>query len=146
MTPQRNPPKAVRAKGKPPIATANEKIQAVDWAAFLAGISWGKTVLEYGPNRTIFVQGDPADSVWYLQQIGRASFRESDWSSDVCSSDLIGQHSSQESRGAKPFWNMARTAQSSCREILRIPCGISNRSEERRLGKVTGVQTCALPI
>jgi len=69
MTPQKNPPKAVRAKdkGKPPIATANEKIQAVDWAAFLAGISWGKTVLEYGPNRTIFVQGDPADSVWYLQ-------------------------------------------------------------------------------
>ena len=69
MTPQKNPPKVVRAKGKgkPPIATANEKIQAVDWAAFLAGISWGKTVLEYGPNRTIFVQGDPADSVWYLQ-------------------------------------------------------------------------------
>jgi CRP-like cAMP-binding protein len=68
MTPQRNPPKAVRAKGKPPIATANEKIQAVDWAAFLAGISWGKTVLEYGPNRTIFVQGDPADSVWFLER------------------------------------------------------------------------------
>src|ERR1035437_857105 len=69
MTPQKNPPKVVRAKGKgkPPIATANEKIQAVDWAAFLAGISWGKTILEYGPNRTIFVQGDPADSVWYLQ-------------------------------------------------------------------------------
>src|ERR1019366_790869 len=69
MTPQKNPPKVVRAKGKgkPPIATANEKIQAVDWAAFLAGISWGKTVLEYGPNRTIFVQGDPADSVLYLQ-------------------------------------------------------------------------------
>ena len=28
----------------------------------------GKTVLEYGANRTIFVQGDPADSVWYLQR------------------------------------------------------------------------------
>src|ERR1035441_2234782 len=66
MTPQKSPPKVVRANGKPPIATANEKIQAVDWAAFLAGISCGKTVLEYGPNRTIFVQGDPADSVWYL--------------------------------------------------------------------------------
>ena len=23
--------------------------------------------IEYGANRTIFVQGDPADSVWYLQ-------------------------------------------------------------------------------
>ncbi|MGD0010873.1 MAG: Crp/Fnr family transcriptional regulator [Terriglobia bacterium] len=30
-------------------------------------MSHGKTVLEYGPNRTIFVQGDAADSVWYLQ-------------------------------------------------------------------------------
>ena len=48
-------------------APANEKTQSVDWAAFLAGISRGKTVLEYGADRTIFVQGDPADSVWYLQ-------------------------------------------------------------------------------
>ena len=69
MTPQKSKSKVVTPSGKskPSLATANEKIQAVDWAAFLAGISWGKTVLEYGPNRTIFVQGDPADSVWYLQ-------------------------------------------------------------------------------
>jgi hypothetical protein len=39
----------------------------MDWAAFLAGISRGKTVMEYGATRTIFVQGDPADSVWYLK-------------------------------------------------------------------------------
>jgi CRP-like cAMP-binding protein len=55
-------------KGKPTLATANGKPQPVDWAAFLAGISHGKTVLEYGPNRTIFVQGDPADSVWFLER------------------------------------------------------------------------------
>ena len=53
-------------KDKPAQATANGVIPTVDWAAFLAGISRGKTVLEYGENRTIFVQGDPADSVWYL--------------------------------------------------------------------------------
>jgi len=70
MTPQKRQPKVVRANGKdnPAPATANEKTQPVDWAAFLAGISRGKSVLEYGANRTIYMQGDPADSVWYVQQ------------------------------------------------------------------------------
>ncbi len=70
MTPQKSQPRVVRAngKGKAKLATANEKPRPVDWAAFLAGLSRGKTVLEYGANRTIFSQGDPADSVWYLQQ------------------------------------------------------------------------------
>jgi len=70
MTPQKSPPKVVRAngKGKPALALANGKTQSVDWAAFLAGITRGKTVLEYGANRTIFVQGDPADSIFYLHQ------------------------------------------------------------------------------
>ena len=54
------------AKASLHLHTANEKTQPVDWAAFLAGITRGKTVLEYGANRTIFVQGDPADSVFYL--------------------------------------------------------------------------------
>jgi CRP-like cAMP-binding protein len=69
MTPQKRQPKVSRpkSKGKPAPATANGITQPVDWAAFLAGISRGKTVLEYGANRTIFVQGDVADSVWYLQ-------------------------------------------------------------------------------
>jgi CRP-like cAMP-binding protein len=69
MTPQKSQPKVVRlkSKGKLPPATANGNTQPVDWAAFLGGISRGKTVLEYGANRTIFVQGDVADSVWFLQ-------------------------------------------------------------------------------
>jgi CRP-like cAMP-binding protein len=41
--------------------------QSVDWDALLAGLNGGKTVLEYGANRNIFLQGDPADSVFYLQ-------------------------------------------------------------------------------
>src|ERR1035438_8858612 len=71
MTPQKSPPKKVlrpNGKGKSMLATANEEIQHVDWSAFLGGISQGKTVLEYGANRRIFVQSDPADSVWYLQR------------------------------------------------------------------------------
>jgi len=69
MTPQKSQPKVSRpkSKGKPSPATANGNTQPVDWAAFLGGISRGKTVLEYGANRTIFVQGDVADSVWFLQ-------------------------------------------------------------------------------
>ena len=68
MAPQMNPSKVVRAngKGKPALHAANEKAQPVDWVVFLAGITRGKTVLEYGANRTIFAQGDPADSVFYL--------------------------------------------------------------------------------
>jgi CRP/FNR family cyclic AMP-dependent transcriptional regulator len=55
------------AKVQPTPAPANDKTQGVDWAVFLAGISRGKTILEYTEDRTVFVQGDPADSVWYLQ-------------------------------------------------------------------------------
>ncbi len=57
-----------RNKSQPEPITASQKNPPIDWAAFLAGISHGKTVLEYGAGRTIFVQGDPADSVWYLHK------------------------------------------------------------------------------
>jgi len=63
---QKSPLKVVKSNGKPPLATASGTIPPVNWAAFLAGISYGKTVLEFGADRTIFVQGDPADSVWFL--------------------------------------------------------------------------------
>jgi len=45
-----------------------KKNQPIDWERFLAGISRGKSVLEYGANRTVFWQGDPADSVFYLRR------------------------------------------------------------------------------
>ncbi len=55
-------------KSQPEVIAANQKNPPIDWATFIAGISHGKTVLEYGAERTIFVQGDPADSVWYLHK------------------------------------------------------------------------------
>jgi len=63
------PKKIVRAKGngKPAFVKTSGKTQPVDWAAFLGEILRGKSVLEYGANRTVFLQGDSADSVWYLQ-------------------------------------------------------------------------------
>jgi CRP-like cAMP-binding protein len=70
MTPQISQPKVVgpNGKGKQTLGTANETTPLVDWTAFLSGISHGKSVLEYGANRMIYVQGDPADSVFYLHQ------------------------------------------------------------------------------
>jgi CRP-like cAMP-binding protein len=57
-----------RNKSQPEPITANQKGPPIDWAAFLVGISHGKTVLEYGADRTIFTQGDSADSVWFLHK------------------------------------------------------------------------------
>ena len=72
MTPQRQKtqPKVVKAngKGKRTLAAPNGKAQPVDWTPFLAGITRGKTVLEYGANRTIYRQGDPADSIFYIRR------------------------------------------------------------------------------
>ena len=46
----------------------HKKDQRVDWEPFLAGISRGKTTIEYGANHHIFSQGDSADSVFYLRR------------------------------------------------------------------------------
>ena len=42
--------------------------QSVDWEALLAGLDGGKSVMEYGANRNVFLQGDAADSVFYLRR------------------------------------------------------------------------------
>jgi len=55
-------------KSQPEVAKAKASTQPVDWEAFLAGFSHGKTVIEYGANRTIYRQGDPADSVFYIRR------------------------------------------------------------------------------
>jgi len=52
-------------KRKAPVA-AGEKLPSVNWETLVTGISKGKTVLEYGVNRNIFIQGQPADSVFFL--------------------------------------------------------------------------------
>ena len=66
--------KATRNKKGEPIdtevvsATRVSKSQVVDWESLFAGIASGKAIIEYGANRTIFSQGQPADSVFYLRQ------------------------------------------------------------------------------
>jgi CRP/FNR family cyclic AMP-dependent transcriptional regulator len=57
---------AVRFCGQTGIAMADKKSLPVDWEAFLAGFTRGKTVIECGASRSIFRQGQPADSLFYL--------------------------------------------------------------------------------
>src|ERR1700694_3876144 len=45
---------------------ADKKRPTAGWETFLTGISRGKTVLEFGADDTIFLQGAPADSVLFL--------------------------------------------------------------------------------
>jgi CRP-like cAMP-binding protein len=47
---------------------AKKKGQPVDWESFLAVLARGKTVIEYGANRYIFRQGQPANSLFYLRR------------------------------------------------------------------------------
>src|SRR5579863_3682449 len=47
-----------------PVATA--PTPRVDWAALLTGATKGKTVLQCAASHTIFMQGHPADAVYFL--------------------------------------------------------------------------------
>jgi CRP-like cAMP-binding protein len=47
---------------------ADKKGPPLDWEAFLAGLTRGKTVIEFVASRKIFRQGQPADSLFFLQQ------------------------------------------------------------------------------
>ncbi len=44
----------------------DKKHPTAGWETFLTGISRGKAVLEYGADDSIFMQGQPADSVLFL--------------------------------------------------------------------------------
>jgi len=47
---------------------AVKKEQPVDWEVLLNGIFRGKTILECGMDRSVFRQGQPADSLFYLRR------------------------------------------------------------------------------
>jgi CRP-like cAMP-binding protein len=61
------PVRSLPIKGqKAPVVSVVKKGLPVDWDGLLAGLSQGKTVLKHGANDTIFMQGDPADSLYFL--------------------------------------------------------------------------------
>jgi CRP/FNR family transcriptional regulator, cyclic AMP receptor protein len=59
--------KAWSNRGNSP-APKNSRRRCLNRDAFLTQISRGKITLDYSANRTVFAQGDPADSVWYIQK------------------------------------------------------------------------------
>jgi CRP-like cAMP-binding protein len=57
-----------RRKGQTEVIPANRESPSIDWKSVLAGVSSARTTLEYGANRNIFRQGEPADSVFFLRK------------------------------------------------------------------------------
>jgi CRP/FNR family transcriptional regulator, cyclic AMP receptor protein len=57
----------LEGKDESKVGRIQEKILSVDWEALLTGISRGKTIVEYGTDRNIFQQGQPADSLFYIR-------------------------------------------------------------------------------
>ncbi len=47
---------------------AKRESPPVDWESFFAGITGGKTLIEFGANRNIYRQGQPADSLFYVRR------------------------------------------------------------------------------
>jgi len=46
----------------------DNKSKPINWESIFTGIFQGKTLIEYGRNRKIFRQGQPADSLFYLRK------------------------------------------------------------------------------
>src|ERR1700693_4502562 len=47
---------------------AGKKKQGIDWEGLIAAFNGGNKYVEYGANRTVFSQGNPADSVFYIRK------------------------------------------------------------------------------
>ena len=52
----------------PSVVVTSNGVRSIVWDIPLAKISKGKTLLEYGSERNIFLQGQPADSIYFLLQ------------------------------------------------------------------------------
>ena len=50
------------------VGRVQEKTGPVDWEALFNGIFRGKTIIECGMDRSIFQQGQPADSLFYIRR------------------------------------------------------------------------------
>jgi len=57
----------LEGKAKNKVGRVQEKIGSVDWESLLNGIFRGQTVLECGMGRKVFLQGQPADALFYIR-------------------------------------------------------------------------------
>jgi len=47
---------------------ATKKKEPIDWEALISSFTGGSNYIEYGANRTIFSQGNPADSLFFIRK------------------------------------------------------------------------------
>jgi CRP/FNR family cyclic AMP-dependent transcriptional regulator len=47
---------------------ADNKKAPIDWESVLHGVFRGKTLVEYGEGRSVFLQGQPADALFYIRR------------------------------------------------------------------------------
>ena len=47
---------------------ADNKKASIDWESVLHGVFRGKTLVEYGEGRSVFLQGQPADALFYIRR------------------------------------------------------------------------------
>src|ERR1035438_2524850 len=134
-----------RASGcpAPPPAWGKQKSRGAADVSALGNQAAGTDCLRRRSESSLRFSGERVSRVG---QIGRAAGRGSGWSSDVCSSDLAGQRTSRR-------WGTRQRGRIVCADEVKAACVSpakgspeSARSEERRVGEVAGVQTCALPI
>jgi CRP/FNR family cyclic AMP-dependent transcriptional regulator len=61
---------AVKAgnQGKPVAMAAGKNKPPVDWEELISAFDGGTKFIEYGANRTIFTQGNPADALFYIRK------------------------------------------------------------------------------
>jgi CRP/FNR family transcriptional regulator, cyclic AMP receptor protein len=52
----------------PEAVVAEKKKQSIDWEKLIGTFTGGTKYVEYGANRTIFAQGDAADSLFYVRK------------------------------------------------------------------------------
>src|SRR5450759_4190053 len=55
-------------KKQPEVVIASKKKQPFDWEGLIAAFNGGAKYIEYGANRTIFSQGNPADSLFFMRK------------------------------------------------------------------------------
>jgi CRP/FNR family cyclic AMP-dependent transcriptional regulator len=60
--------KSLPVDKKKVFVAASVKAPAAAWETFLAGVSIGKAVLEYSKKSNIFMQGEPAESMFFLRR------------------------------------------------------------------------------
>jgi CRP-like cAMP-binding protein len=80
----------------------------LDLSAFLTSVGLGKKIVELGPEETFFIQGDPADSIFCLQQ-GRAKISVVSEKGKQATVTLLflGDFFGEESLGMTPGLRMA---------------------------------------